>query len=205
VLTAVLFGIPMGCFAAYRQGKATDNALRIVNTLGIAIPGFVLATFLLVFFGVMIKLLPTAGLSTWKHYLMPVFALSFYPMSYMARLTRSSMLDVINQEYIRTAIAKGVSPLPLIFKHTLRNAVIPVVTYLGPLTAYILTGGFVVETVFSIPGLGRYFVQSILSRDYPIIMGTTIFLAALIVFLNLLVDIAYKLIDPRIQFEKRAV
>ena len=126
-------------------------------------------------------------------------------MSYIARLTRSSMLDVINQEYIRTAIAKGVSPIPLIFKHTLRNAVIPVITYLGPLTAYILTGGFVVETVFSIPGLGRYFVQSILSRDYPIIMGTTIFLAALIIFMNLIVDVAYKIVDPRIQFGREGL
>ena len=205
ILAAVILGIPMGCFAAYRQGKTTDSVLRVVNTLGIAVPGFVLATLLLVFFGVILNILPTAGLSSWKHYLMPVFSLSFYPMSYIARLTRSSMLDVINQEYIRTAIAKGVSPIPLIFKHTLRNAVIPVITYLGPLTAYILTGGFVVETVFSIPGLGRYFVQSILSRDYPIIMGTTIFLAALIIFMNLIVDVAYKIVDPRIQFGREGL
>lgn len=204
VLLAVAAGIPMGCIAAYRKGKLTDSILRIVNTLGISIPSFVLATLLLVLFSVTLKWLPAVGLASWKHYLMPVFSLAFYPMCYIARLTRSSMLDVINQDYVRTAIAKGVKPVKLIFKHTLRNAVIPVITYIGPLTAYLMTGVFVVESVFSIPGLGRYFVTSITSRDYPIIMGTTIFLAALIVLLNLLVDIAYKLVDPRIQFGKEA-
>ena len=123
-------------------------------------------------------------------------------MCYIGRLARSSMLDVINQEYIRTARAKGVAPITIVFKHALRNAFIPVLTYLGPLTAGILTGGFVVESVFNIPGLGRYFVQSISNRDYPIIMGTTIFLAALIVFMNLIVDILYKYVDPRIDLSK---
>lgn len=204
VLLAVAAGIPMGCIAAYRKGKLTDSVLRVINTLGISAPSFVLATLLLVLFSVTLNWLPAIGLSTWKHYIMPVFALSFYPMCYIARLTRSSMLDVINQEYVRTAVAKGVKPVKLIFKHTLRNAVIPVITYLGPLTAYTLTGGFVVETVFSIPGLGRYFVSSIINRDYPIIMGTTIFLAALIVFFNLVVDIAYTIVDPRIKLGKAA-
>lgn len=202
ILLAVFAGVPMGCMAAYRKGKFTDSFLRIINTVGIAIPGFVLATLLLFLFSVALGWLPAIGLTSWKHYIMPVFSLSFYPMCYIARLTRSSMLDVINQDYIRTAIAKGVKPFKLIFKHTLRNAVIPVITYLGPLTAFVLTGGFVVEKVFSIPGLGRYFVNSILSRDYPIIMGTTIFLATFIIIMNLMVDIAYKIVDPRIQFGK---
>jgi len=199
LLMAVTFGIPMGCVAAYRQGKATDSVLRFVTTFGIAVPGFVLAALLQYFLCVKVKLFPTLGLSSARSYILPVFVLGFYPMCYIGRLMRSSMLDAINQEYVRTARAKGVVPLSLIFKHTLRNAVIPVVTYLGPLTAYTLTGGFVVESVFSIPGLGRYFVQSIMNRDYPLIMGTTIFLAALIVFMNLIVDIVYRIIDPRIQ------
>jgi oligopeptide transport system permease protein len=202
VLVAIALGIPMGCLAAYRKGKLTDNLLRVVNTIGISIPSFVLATLLLVIFSAQFNLLPVLGLDSWKHYIMPVTALAFYPMCYIARLTRSSMLDIVNQDYIRTAVAKGVRPGKLIFKHTLRNALIPVITYIGPLLAYMMTGMFVIESVFTIPGLGRYFVTSITSRDYPLIMGTTIFLSALIVILNLIVDIAYKVVDPRIKFGK---
>ena len=161
-----------------------------------------MATVLLILLGSTWKLLPTVGLTSWKSYIMPCFSLAFYPMCYIGRLARSSMLDVINQEYIRTAKAKGVPTFKIVFKHALRNAFIPVLTYLGPLTAGILTGGFVVETVFNIPGLGRYFVQSILNRDYPIIMGTTIFLASFIVTMTLVVDILYKAVDPRIDLAK---
>ncbi|MDR0859033.1 MAG: ABC transporter permease [Oscillospiraceae bacterium] len=202
LLSAIILGIPMGCVAAYRQGKVTDSILRVVTTLGIAVPGFVLAALLQYFLCVKLGLFPSMGIAKPIQYVLPVFCLSFYPMCYIGRLMRSSMLDAINQEYVRTARAKGVRPFALIFKHTLRNAVIPVITYLGPLTAYTLTGGFVVESVFSIPGLGRYFVQSILNRDYPLIMGTTIFLAVLIVMMNVVVDIAYKFVDPRIDFGK---
>ncbi len=161
-----------------------------------------MATVLLVVFGVKLRLLPTIGLSGPLNYIMPVIALSLSPMCYVGRLTRASMLDVINQEYIRTAKAKGLKTSVIIFKHALRNSLIPVLTYLGPLTANILTGGFVVETVFSIPGLGRYFVQSIGNRDYPIIMGTTIFLAAFVVFMTLFVDILYRVVDPRMDLSK---
>jgi oligopeptide transport system permease protein len=203
ILLAIIVGIPMGCVAAYRQGKVTDSILRIVTTLGIAVPGFVVAALLQYYLCVKLSIFPTMGLDSAKQYVLPVFALAFYPMCYIGRLTRSSMLDAIHQEYVRTARAKGVGTISLIFKHTTRNAIIPVITYLGPLTAYTLTGGFVVESVFSIPGLGRYFVQSILNRDYPLIMGTTIFLAALIVGMNVVVDIAYKIVDPRVSFEKR--
>lgn len=199
---AVLIGVPIGCIAAYNRGNWVDSGLRIVTTLGVSIPGFVVATVLLIFLGSMLKLLPTIGLTSWKSYIMPCFSLAFYPMCYIGRLARSSMLDVINQEYIRTARAKGVPAISIVFKHALRNAVIPVLTYLGPLTATILTGGFVVETVFNIPGLGRYFVQSIMNRDYPIIMGTTIFLATFIVTMTLVVDILYKVVDPRIDLAK---
>ena len=198
VLNAVILGIPLGCLAAYNRGKPIDSILRVIMTLGISIPSFVVATLLLVLFSVNLKIPPGTGLASWKNYLMPCFALSFYPMCYIGRMTRSSMLDAINADYIRTARAKGLPSRRIIFKHALRNSLIPVVTYIGPMTAYILSGGFVVETVFSIPGLGRYFIQSILNRDYPIIMGTTIFLAAFVIVMNLLVDVLYKVIDPRI-------
>lgn len=202
LILAIIGGIPMGCVAAYNRGNKIDSTLRVVTTLGISVPSFVVATVLLIVLGVNLKILPTVGLKSWSSYIMPCFALAFYPMCYIGRLSRSSMLDVINQDYIRTAKAKGVKPLKLIFKHSLRNAFIPVLTYLGPLTAGILTGGFVVETVFNIPGLGRYFVQSVLNRDYPIIMATTIFLAALVIAMNLIVDILYKVVDPRIDVSK---
>ena len=198
VINAVLIGIPIGCLAAYNRGKVLDSALRVVMTIGISIPSFVVATLLLILLSVNLKILPGMGLTDWRNYIMPCFALSFYPMCYIGRMTRSSMLDAINADYIRTARAKGLSSGRIIFKHALRNSLIPVVTYIGPMIAYLLTGGFVVETVLSIPGLGRYFIQSILNRDYPIIMGTTVFLAAFVIMMNLVVDILYKVIDPRI-------
>ena len=201
---AVLFGIPFGCIAAYNRGNWVDGLLRVVTTVGVAVPGFVVATLLLVVFAVQAQWLPvlSGSLESPAAYVMPVFALAFYPSCYVAKLTRTSMLDAINQDYIRTARAKGLKTRSVIFKHALRNSLIPVVTYLGPLTAYIITGGFVVETTFSIPGLGKYFISSILNRDYPIIMGTTIVLASLIIFMNLLVDIVYTLVDPRISLAK---
>ena len=149
-------------------------------------------------FSVTLKLLPTFGLSSPLHYIMPVMALSFYPASYITRLMRSSMLEVLGQDYMRTARAKGLSQFTMLFKHALRNAILPVVTYLGPLLAYTLTGSFIVEKIFTIPGLGSDFISSITNRDYTLIMGTTIFLASLIIVMSLLVDIAYRLIDPRI-------
>lgn len=199
---AIIIGVPIGCIAAYNRGNWIDSFLRVVTTVGVSIPGFVVATVLLIVFGSKLKLLPIVGLKSWQSYILPCFSLAFYPMCYIGRLARSSMLDVINQEYIRTAKAKGVPSSIILFKHALRNAFIPVLTYLGPLTAYILTGGFVVETVFSIPGLGRYFVQSIMNRDYTIIMGTTIFLASFIVIMTLAVDILYRAVDPRIDLAK---
>lgn len=153
------------------------------------------------FFGVTLKVLPTFGLSSPKHYILPVISLASYPAAYISRLMRSSVLDVLGQDYIRTAKAKGLSQFTLLFKHALRNAILPVVTYLGPLIAYILTGSFVVEKILTIPGLGGQFITSITDRDYPLIMGTTIFLAFLIIVLNVIVDIIYKVIDPRIQLK----
>ncbi|WP_300409623.1 ABC transporter permease [Lagierella sp.] len=201
---AIIVGVPLGCLAAYHRGERLDSILRVLTTIGISAPGFVVATLLLLFFGVKLKALPTMGLNSFKSYLMPCFSLGFYPMCYIARLSRSSMLDAIGQDYIRTARAKGVSEGKILFKHALKNAFIPVLTYLGPLTAGIITGSMVVESVFSVQGLGRYFINSVLNRDYPIIMATTLFFAALVIFMNMVVDILYRFIDPRIDLTKGA-
>ena len=152
-------------------------------------------------FSFKLNVLPTFGLDSWKSYILPVIAMGGYSVSYLARLMRSSLLEVMGQDYIRTARAKGVASYKVIFKHALRNALIPVVTYVGPMVAFIITGSMVVETIFSTGGLGSYFVTSINNRDYTLIMGVTIFLAILMVTANLITDIVYKLIDPRITFD----
>lgn len=199
ILMAICIGIPLGSIAALNRGKWLDDVIIVISTSGIAVPSFVVSTVLMVIFSVKLNLLPTYGLSSPLHYIMPLIALSFYPTAYISRLMRSSMLEVLGQDYMRTAKAKGLSQGIILFKHALRNAVLPVITYLGPLLAYILTGSFVVEKIFTIPGLGNDFISSIINRDYPLIMGTTIFLATLIIIMNLLVDLAYKLVDPRIK------
>ena len=202
---AILVGVPLGCLAAYKRGTWVDSLLRVICTLGISMPGFVIATMLLhILTGGIegLKIFPTMFDGTAKSYVLPCLALGFYPMCYLSRQTRTAMLDAINQEYIKTARAKGLKNAKIIFKHALRNALIPVITYLGPQIAFTLCGGFVVEKVFSIPGLGRYFISSIQNRDYPLIMGTTIFLAAFIIVMNLIVDLLYKLVDPRINLAK---
>ena len=199
VLVALLLGIPLGCIAAMHRGKFLDNLISVISTCGIAVPSFVICTVLMYFLGVHLKILPTYGLTSWKHYVMPVMALSFYPMAYIMRLMRSSMLDVLGQDYMSTCKAKGVSQAVSIFKHALRNAILPVITYVGPMLAYTLTGSFVVEKIFTIPGLGGEFIGSISSRDYTVIMGTTIFLATLLIVMNVIVDIIYKIVDPRIK------
>lgn len=201
IITAILFGIPLGSVAALKRGKWLDKTIMVVSTAGVSIPAFVVATALMVYLGVYLKILPTYGLKTPLHYIMPVFSLALYPMAYISRLMRSSLLDVIGQDYIRTAKAKGVSSFFVLFKHALRNALIPVITYIGPLTAGILTGSFVIEKIFTIPGLGREFITSITGRDYPVIMGVTIFFASLIVLLNLMVDLLYVAVDPRIKLK----
>lgn len=201
VLFSLLLGIPLGCLAALNRGKFLDSLISVVATCGIAVPSFVVCTLLMYFLGVRLKLLPTMGITSWQNYIMPVMALSFYPTAYIMRLMRSSMLDVLGQDYMRTAKAKGVAGFMILFKHALRNAILPVVTYVGPLLAYTVTGSFVVEKIFVIPGLGGEFITAITGRDYTLIMGTTIFLAALIITMNVVVDIVYKLVDPRIKLK----
>jgi len=202
ITLALLLGIPMGMLAALRKGKWQDKTVRVIATIGIAVPGFVVATTTMILFGVKLRWLPTLGLKSFKHYILPAFALSFFPMSFIARLMRSSMLDVINQDYMRTAKAKGLSKFQIVFKHALKNSLLPIITYLGPMSAGILTGSFVIEKIFSIPGLGRFFVDSISNRDYSTIMGVTIFYSFILIMMNLVVDIAYVFVDPRIKLDK---
>jgi oligopeptide transport system permease protein len=201
VAVALCIGVPLGCISALNRGKIIDNVIIVGATCGIAIPGFVVCTVMLYVFGVYLKILPTMGLSTAANYVMPVIGIAFYPTAYITRLMRSSMLDVLGQDYIRTAKAKGVSGKKIIFGHALKNSLIPVITYFGPMLAYIVTGSLVVEKIFAVPGIGRDFVNSITNRDYPLIMGTTIVLAVLIVTMNLISDILYKVVDPRITLE----
>ena len=197
VLVSLLVGIPLGCVSAYNRGKFADNIIIVLATCGIAIPSFISSVILLYTFGSKLNILPTIGLNSLASYIMPVTALSIYPTAYITRLMRSSLLDVMGQDYIRTAKAKGLSNFKILFKHALRNAILPVVTYVGPM----LAGSFVVEKIFTIPGLGRDFVSAINQKDYTLIMGTTIVLATLIIVANVIVDILYKIIDPRIKLK----
>ena len=207
ILWAIIIGVPLGCIAAFNREKWPDSVLRVVCTIGISMPSFVLASLLLSTFAganEATRFFPTifnASLGV-RTYILPCLSLGFYPMCYIARQTRSAMLDSLGQDYIRTARAKGLGNRSVIYKHALRNALIPIVSYLGSQIAFVLCGGFVVETVFSVPGLGRYFIQSVSNRDYPIIMGTAIYLAALIVAMTFIVDIVYTIIDPRIKLTK---
>ena len=198
VLVALVFGIVLGCVAALNRNKWPDHVIIFFVTLFTAMPSFVAASFLLLVFCIQLGWVPVWSSSS-QNYVLPVIALSLPPMSYITRLTKTSMLDALGQDYVRTARAKGVKPLKVIFIHTLRNALIPVITYVGPLCAAILTGSLVVEKIFTIGGLGSKFVDSITARDYPMIMGTTIFLAFIMILANLISDIVYKLVDPRIQ------
>ncbi|MEW9079940.1 ABC transporter permease [Terrisporobacter glycolicus] len=201
IIFAILFGIPLGCLSALKREKWEDSVIRVISTLGIAVPSFVIATASMLLFSIQLKILPTYGISGPSSYILPVFTLGFYPMCYITRLMRSSMLDALGQDYIRTARAKGMSEFVVTFKHALKNSLIPIITYLGPLVAFTLVGGFVVEKVFNIPGLGRYFIKAIDARDYNLIMGTTVFLASFIILMNLVCDILYKVVDPRIKLD----
>ena len=195
---ALAVGLTLGAVAAVYHNRWPDRLIMVLSTGSVAMPSFVIATILLLVFCVLLPWFPPNG-STAAGRVLPVVALSLYPAAYITRLTRSGMLDVLGQDYIRTARAKGVPAGRLIFKHALKNAVTPVITYLGPMVAYILTGSLVVENIFSVPGIGGYFYSGIINRDYPMVMGTTIFLATVLVLMTLLSDIVYKLLDPRVE------
>lgn len=197
---ALGLGIVFGAIAALNRNKFVDKLIMVIMTAFVSMPSFIMGSLLLVAFSIKLSWFPGNG-ATAEGLILPIITLSLYPMAYITRLTRSSMLDVLGQDYIRTAKAKGVSSGKIIFGHALKNSLIPVITYFGPMLAYIVTGSLVVEKIFAVPGIGRAFVNSITSRDYPLVMGTTIVLAVLIVVMNLLSDILYKIVDPRINLE----
>ncbi len=197
---ALVSGVVLGACAALRRNKLIDKIIMVITTAFVSMPSFIMGSLLLIIFAISFRLLPANGNAD-GGLILPVITLSLYPMAYITRLTRSSMLDVLGQDYIRTARAKGVSGGNIIFKHALKNSLIPVLTYFGPMLAYIVTGSLVVEQIFAVPGIGRNFVNSITNRDYTLIMGTTIVLAVLIVIMNLVTDILYKVVDPRINLE----
>ncbi|MBR6514830.1 MAG: ABC transporter permease [Clostridia bacterium] len=197
---ALVSGTILGSVAALNRNKLIDRIIMVITTAFVSMPSFVIGSILLYWFSVQLRWFPANG-DTAAGYVLPVITLALYPMAYITRLTRSSMLDVLGQDYIRTAKAKGVSKFKIIFGHALKNSLIPVITYFGPMLAYITTGSLVVEQIFNVPGVGRAFVNSITGRDYTLIMGTTIVLATLIVVMNLVSDILYKVVDPRITLE----
>ncbi|HMM69696.1 ABC transporter permease [Gudongella oleilytica] len=198
----IVLGIPLGVISALKQNKPVDYAVMIMATLGITVPSFVIATVIIYFFAGKLGWIPSFGLSDPKGYIGPVIALAGYSLSFVTRLTRSSMLEVLRQDYIRTARANGIKEFSVIMRHAMKNALIPVVTYIGPMIAAILTGSFVIEKIFAIPGIGRHFVESVSNRDYTTIMGITVFYAVFYLIMVFLVDVAYTLIDPRIKFRE---
>lgn len=204
LVVAIISGMILGVLAALKHNGFIDYLAMTIAVLGISIPNFVLATFLIQEFAVNLNLLPAATWQGWRYEILPTIALATGPMAIIARLIRSSMLDVLTQDYIRTARAKGLPPFLIIMKHALKNALLPVVTVLGTLAASILTGTFIIEKIFAIPGMGKYFVDSINMRDYPVIMGTTVFYSAILIVMLFLVDIAYGWLDPRIKLHKGA-
>jgi ABC-type dipeptide/oligopeptide/nickel transport system permease component len=194
---AVILGIPAGIFAALRHNTKFDYGLMLLSNVGFAVPSFLVATLLIYFVALKWGLLPTNGWDTWKHKILPSFALGLYPMAYFARLVRGTMLETMQQDYVRTARAKGLRWNRIVTRHVFRNSLIPVVTATAPLFGLIITGTFVIEVIFSIPGIGRYFVTAVSSRDYSVVMGITVLTSVVIVLANMVVDILYGVLDPR--------
>ena len=202
LVVALVMGVSLGIIAALSRSQLVKSSIVVFATIGISVPSFLLALLMIYLFAVELGWLPTMGLTTWKHYIMPTFALSCHPIAFLSRMTRSTLNEVLRQDYIVMARSKGLSKVTVTVRHALKNALLPVVTYAGPLTANLLTGSFVTETMFSIPGIGREFVTAINGRDYPVIMGLIIFLGAIVVLMNLLSDIAAAVVDPRIRLDK---
>ena len=197
----VLFGIAAGILAALRQNRFVDRFLMVLSTLGSTIPSFVFATLYLFLFSKILGLVPAFGVKPWTGYIGPVLVTAVFSMAFVTRLMRTSMIEEPNQDYIRTARAKGISEFKVVAKHAMRNAILPVVTYVGPMIAMVVTGSFVIEKVFGIPGIGSLFTSSVLTRDYTLIMGITVFFSVFLVFCTLVVDILYVFVDPRIKYE----
>ncbi len=195
---ALIVGTSVGTYAALRQNTRADYAVMSSAMFGVSVPGFVIAPILILVFAVYLQWLPAGGLGGWQNLVMPVFALALPQIAYIARLTRGSMIEVLRTDYIRTARAQGLSSREIILHHALKPAMLPVISYLGPATAAVITGSVVIEQIFGIPGLGRFFVQGALNRDYTLVMGVVVFYGVLIILFNFLVDIAYRWLDPRV-------
>lgn len=205
LLLALSMGILLGSFAALKKGRWQDHVLMIIGVLGISVPSFILATFLQYLFAMKLDLLPVARWGSFAQSILPACGLAALPTAFIARLTRSHMIEVLEQDYILTARAKGLTPYQILWRHALRNSLLPVMTYLGPLTATILTGSFIIEKIFGIPGLGQWFVLSVSNRDYTVIMGTTLFYSAFLILSIFFVDLLYTWIDPRIRLKAGVV
>lgn len=201
---AIPAGILLGTWAAMKRGGWQDNTAMVISTIGVSVPNFVLSSLLQFIFSIKLHLLPVARWGDFEHTILPTIALAALPTAFIARLTRSNMVEVLQQDYIRTALAKGLPLFQISLRHGLRNAILPVITYLGPVTTHILTGSFMIEKIFAIPGLGQWMIHSINGRDYPMIMGLTIFFSSFLMISMFLVDVVYTLLDPRIRLRKEA-
>ena len=202
LICVVSFGVPLGIIAALNRNRWPDTLVMVIATIGVAVPSYVIATVALYVFALRLGWVPTFGLDDWRGYFLPVFALSGFWISFIARLARSSLLETLQLDYMITAKAKGLKPGQILFKHGLRNSLIPVVTVLGPVVANLITGSFVIEQIFALPGIGRHFVLSITNRDYTAIMGITIFYAAVLMVMIFVVDMLYLVLDPRIKYRE---
>ena len=202
VLISLAIGVPLGVVAAVKRGKWPDGAAMVFATIGVSVPSFVICVLMMYFFCERWKIFPSYGLTSWKHYILPVFCMAFSQIAYITRLMRSSMLETMRQDYIRTERAKGVPEFAVIGKYAMKNSLLPIIIYVGPMVAALLTGTFIIEKMFSVPGLGRYFVTAISDRDYSVTLGLTLFVGALIIVVNIIVDIMYALIDPRVKIDK---
>lgn len=202
ILFALLVGIPLGTTAAVRRGHLADGISMVIATIGVSVPSFVLCVLAMYLFCDRLQLLPTYGLTTWSCYILPVGCMAFGQVAYITRLMRSNMLETIRQDFIRTERSKGIPEIAVITKYALKNSILPVITYVGPMVAALMTGTFIIEKVFSIPGLGRYFVTAITDRDYAVALGLTVFVGAMIISCNLIVDILYAFVDPRVKIDR---
>lgn len=199
LLFALVLGIPAGCIAAWKRGRWPDHVLMFGSVAGMSLPSYLVASILVLLFSLRYRWLPPALWEDWTSLVLPVITLGLRPLALVARLTRASMIESMASDYIRTALGKGLAPRIVVFKHALRNSLIPVITLIGPIAASLLTGSFLVETVFQLPGVGKYFVTAVINRDYPLVMGVTLLFGVVLILCNLAVDLLYGFIDPRLR------
>lgn len=201
LLLAILIGVPLGVLAAVKRGTYMDTLAIMIASAGVSMPNFVVGALLIFIFGITLKILPVALWESPSHMLLPALTLAASPCAYLTRLTRASVLEVLEKDWVRIARSKGLAEMQTLLRHVLRNALVPVVTVLGPLSAILITGSFVVEFIYAIPGMGRFFITAVINRDYDLIMGTTLVFALLLIFTNLIVDLAYLYLEPKMRIE----